>query len=78
MSQSGYMPCWVGYDDVQITCTVKDLINILEKYPSDMKVMTTKERMAHLVAEDCIYESIWGILFISCDGERYKNEFKKG
>jgi len=64
-------------DSIEETINVKDLIEILKKYPQDMKVITTWEDSHHVLKEENIYESKDGYLFFDCDDNFYKKDFMK-
>jgi len=64
-------------DSIEETINVKDLIEILKKYPQDMKVITTWEGIFHALKEENIYESKDGYLFFDCDDNFYKKDFMK-
>lgn len=59
------------------TLTVKDLIDILKKYPDGMKVMITWESTLNELKEEFIYESITGNLLLDGDYGFYKKDFAK-
>jgi hypothetical protein len=59
------------------TLTVKQLIEILKKYPCDMKVMTTWESTVHELKEENIYETCTGKLYLDAYENFYKKEFQK-
>jgi len=59
------------------TLTVKELIEILKKYPDDMKVLITWESTVNELKKDFIYEAYTGSLYLDGDYGFYKEEFKK-
>ncbi len=56
---------------------VKQLIEILKGYPSDMKVLTTWESTLHHIKRQFIYESKKGDLYIDADANCYKKRYAK-
>lgn len=59
------------------TLNVGSLIELLKKYPKDMKVMTTWESTVHSLKKENIYESITGSLYLDADENFYKEQFSK-
>lgn len=59
------------------TLTVEGLIEILQKYPKNMKIMTTWESTVHILKKENIYESITGSLYLDADENFYKEGFSK-
>ena len=59
------------------TLTVQGLIEILQKYPKDMKIMTTWESTVNSLKKENIYEAITGSLYLDADGNFYKEQFSK-
>lgn len=59
------------------TMSVKDFIDLLKKYPPEMKVMSTWESTVHSVKKENIYISHTNRLFIDSDENFYKKEFAK-
>ena len=59
------------------TLKVEQLINILKKYPKDMKVMITWESTVNEIKAHNIYESHTGSLYLDADGNSYKNDYAK-
>lgn len=57
--------------------SVKEFINILQKYPPEMKIITTWESTVHALEEQNIYESKEGHLYLDADYNFYKNQFSK-
>ncbi len=62
---------------IEETLNVKNLIEILKKYPQDMKIITTWEGIHNVLKEENIYESKEGYLFFDCDDNFYKEYFIK-
>lgn len=58
--------------------SVNDLINILKKFPPQMKVMITWESTIHSLEEENIYVSWRDTLLIDGDCNTYKDDFQKG
>jgi hypothetical protein len=59
------------------TLNVENLIEILQKYPKNMKVMTTWESTVNSLKKENIYQSITGSLYLDADGNFYKKDFSK-
>jgi hypothetical protein len=59
------------------TLTVGRLIDILSKYPKQMKVMITWESTVNELKEEWIYEAKTGSLYLDGDAGFYKDEFKR-
>ena len=57
--------------------TVATLIDLLKKYPSDMKVFTTWESTVNEITKKDVYESKEGHLYIDGDACFYKDRFAK-
>lgn len=59
------------------TLTVKELIDVLKKYPQNMKVMITWESTVNELRKKFVYESITGTLYLDGDYNFYKEDFAK-
>lgn len=59
------------------TLTVQELIDILQQYPKDMKVLSTWESTVNSLTKDNIYESLTGSLYLDADNNSYKENFCK-
>ncbi len=62
---------------IQNTISVGRLIDILQKYPKEMLVITTWESTLHTLEEENLYESKEGHLYIDADDNFYKKEYAK-
>lgn len=59
------------------TLNVKQLIEILSRYPQDMKVITTWESTIHSILQENIYESKEGHLYLDADDNSCKDDYSK-
>lgn len=59
------------------TLTVQGLIEVLKKYPKDMKIMTTWQFTVHSLEKENIYESVTGRLYLDAGENFYKDRFSK-
>lgn len=57
--------------------TIQEMLDILQKYPKNMKIMTTWESTIHSLKKQNIYESITGTLYLDADENFYKEGFSK-
>ncbi len=59
------------------TLTVGQMINLLNKYPKNMKVLCTWESTLNAIKKENIYISVTDKIYIDADGCFYKKEFAK-
>lgn len=75
MSELEY--CYAREKFIKNTLTVGELIDILNKYPKEMKVMITWESTVNELREEFIYEAKSGTLYLDGESGFYKEEFQK-
>ncbi len=59
------------------TLTVGGLIDVLSKYPVEMKIMITWESTVNRFEKKNIYLAVTGTLYFDADGNFYKDAFSK-
>ena len=62
--------------DIPDSLTIEELIEILSKFPKDLKVCTTWESTKHALRPENIYLSRFGVLFIDADDNFYKKDYE--
>lgn len=62
---------------IDSTLTVGELINILEKYPRNKKILITWESTLNELKKEFIYEAKTGTLYLDADYGFYKKDYAK-
>lgn len=63
--------------NIKETLSIGELIDILNNYPKEMKVIITWESLTTTLTKENIYLSKWNTLFLDADGNFYKEDFAK-
>ncbi len=56
--------------------TIKELIDILCKFPIDTKICITWESTINSLEKENIYMSKWGVVLLDADGNSYKEDYE--